>query len=291
MRRIAKLLIRLYPTRWRERYGEEFETLIEDSSPGLRAMLDLLKEAIRMQMHVPAFPKLAVILSVTGLAVGFALSLLVAPVYISTAEMQLSPGLAGSSAVGPDVVQGLVQQALSRTSLSMIIHDPRLDIYDSERAYMPTEVVIERMRRNIRIEMRPPGNGNVHFRILFGYRDPERARATVQALVDRLINANLEMGSTEQQLEPSHSEIGRLKARVAELEKRVGITSPPIQPADLGSARAGDILTVLDPPTLPARPAKPVRVAFGASGFGAGFAAALGIALLRRRPPAIPFPA
>ncbi|HWE48258.1 MAG TPA: hypothetical protein VG273_00610 [Bryobacteraceae bacterium] len=293
MRRVAKLVIRLYPRQWRARYGEEFETLIEDSSPGWRAMLDLLKEAIRMQMHVPAFPKLAAILSMTGLAVGFALSLLITPVYMSTAEMQLSPAFAGSSAVGPDVVQRLVEQALSRTSLSMIIQDPRLDIYNSERAHMPTENVIERMRRDVRIEMRPPGNGNVRFRILFSYRDPQKARATVQALVDRFINVNLEMGvNTDQQLESYRGELGRLEARVAGLEKRLGIASPPlIQPAELGSARAGDILAVLDPPSLPARPVKPARAAFGASGFGAGFAAALVIASLRRRPPAIPFPA
>jgi hypothetical protein len=293
MRRVAKLFIRLYPTQWRARYGEEFETLIEDSSPGSRAMLDLLKEAIRMQMHVPAFPKLAVILSVTGLAAGFAMSLLITPVYISTAEMQLSPALAGSSAVGPNLVQSLVQQVLSRTSLSTIIEDPRLDIYNSERAHMPIDNVIERMRRDIWIQMMPPGNKNVRFRIRFGYRDPERARATVQALVDRFCNTNLEMEmgvNTDQQLERSYREVGRLEARVAGIEKRLGIASPPlIQPYKLWSTR--ETLAVLDPPTLPTRPVNPNRAFSGALGFGVGFAAALVTALLRRRPPAIPFPA
>ena len=41
MRRAARLFIQLYPAQWRERYGAEFETLIEDSSPGWRAVFDL----------------------------------------------------------------------------------------------------------------------------------------------------------------------------------------------------------------------------------------------------------
>lgn len=253
MRRVAKLFIRLYPRQWRARYGEEFETLIEDSSPGSRAMLDVLKEAIRMQMHVPAFPKLAVILSVTRLATGFALSFLMRPVYISHAEMQLNSS-ARSSDPGPDLTDRVLQmqeQALSRSSLSTIIQDPRLDIYSSERAHMPVENVIERMRRNILIQMMPPGKENVRFLILFSYRDPEKARATVQALVARFIDTNLKTttANTDQRRERFQLELARLEARVAGLEKRLGIASPsPLQPDELESARAGEILALLNPP-------------------------------------------
>jgi hypothetical protein len=101
----------------------------------------------------------------------------------------------------------------------------------------------------------------------------------------------MEMGvNTDQQLERSYREVGRLEARVAGIEKRLGIASPPlIQPYKLWSTR--ETLAVLDPPTLPTRPVNPNRAFSGALGFGVGFAAALVTALLRRRPPAIPFPA
>ena len=37
MKRVALLLIRLYPANWRARYGEEFKALLEESSAGFRA--------------------------------------------------------------------------------------------------------------------------------------------------------------------------------------------------------------------------------------------------------------
>jgi hypothetical protein len=48
MRRIAKWLIRTYPSKWRVRYGSEFETLVEDCNVGWREAMDVLKGAISM---------------------------------------------------------------------------------------------------------------------------------------------------------------------------------------------------------------------------------------------------
>ena len=39
----------LYPKRWRERYGDEFAALIEDSRPDFRSFVDVLKGAVKMQ--------------------------------------------------------------------------------------------------------------------------------------------------------------------------------------------------------------------------------------------------
>src|ERR1035441_781765 len=41
------LLIRLYPRKWRARYGEEFEALLEDSPSSLRASANVACSAIR----------------------------------------------------------------------------------------------------------------------------------------------------------------------------------------------------------------------------------------------------
>jgi hypothetical protein len=42
----VRALVRLYPRRWRERYGEEFELLLEASAPGPSTVLDVLGGAL-----------------------------------------------------------------------------------------------------------------------------------------------------------------------------------------------------------------------------------------------------
>jgi hypothetical protein len=42
----ARLLTRLYPRAWRERYGEEFEAFLQDSHGGLRTSVNVLWSAL-----------------------------------------------------------------------------------------------------------------------------------------------------------------------------------------------------------------------------------------------------
>ena len=44
--RLARLLMRLYPRAWRERYGEEFEALLQASRGGLRTSVNVVWSAI-----------------------------------------------------------------------------------------------------------------------------------------------------------------------------------------------------------------------------------------------------
>ena len=258
MRGAQKLFVRLYPAQWRERYGEEFETLIEDSSPGWRAMFDVVKGAIRMQLHVPAFPKLAVILSVTGLAIGLAASFLVTPTYISSAQMELIYGPAAPAEGRVNLPERLIhiqQEILSRTSLSQIIQDPRLDLYKSERERIPLLDVIEQMRgRDLTIRIQSPASDYVPFTISFAYSDPVKARDTVQVLVTRFVDSNQVMQATALQIKNnlSRTQIERLEARIAVLEKRLGIASAPAEPREaFVAAFSGINLDVLDVPSLP----------------------------------------
>lgn len=45
-RRVARLLTRMYPRRWTERYGEEFEDLLLEQRGGTKAWLDVLRAAV-----------------------------------------------------------------------------------------------------------------------------------------------------------------------------------------------------------------------------------------------------
>jgi hypothetical protein len=43
----ARWLVRLYPLKWRERYGEEFQALLQDGPSGVRAMANVFCSALR----------------------------------------------------------------------------------------------------------------------------------------------------------------------------------------------------------------------------------------------------
>jgi hypothetical protein len=246
MKGLTRFLIRLYPARWRERYGEEFEALLEDSAAGRPEIFDLLKGAIKMQLSV-AFPKLALMLSIAGILAGLAISFMLTPRYISRAGMAFE-----GRAPATRLLEFLTQcenEVLSRASLKGVIQNPRLNLYPDERTGTPLEDVIETMRRrNILIRIDGQGPGRLSFHIDFSYRDPVKAQHTVQALLVLFEDANLHL------------------------------------PAPVN-------LSVTASPTLPAKAVFPDRWIFMATGFGTGIAVAMVIAVFRRRPPPIPFPA
>ncbi len=73
--------------------------------------------------------------------------------YISEAEMQITPAQISENIVPTTLNQQLTErimqmenEILSRTSLSSIIQDPRLDLYKADRAAKPLEDVIDNMR-------------------------------------------------------------------------------------------------------------------------------------------------
>jgi hypothetical protein len=297
MKRIAQFLMRLYPANWRARYGDEFEALIEDSSPGWPGIFDLLKGAIRMQLSAPAFPKLALMLSVTGLLAGLGISFVVTPRFVSTAAMAfIPPNLTDVHRNVNEVFLELQTEILSRTSLSSIIQDPRLDLYKSERARMPLEDVIERMRLDLQISRDAPANTGgdyLPFHITFAYADRLKAQQTVMALMTKLQDANLTSQRMQAQAKRASTsdQVYRLEARIAALENRLGMPSAGHEPDFSSNRLTGINLDVLDPPSPPVAPVYPDRLRFMATGFGAGIAAAMVIAIFRRRPPPIPFPA
>jgi hypothetical protein len=231
---------------------------------------------------------------------GLAISFVVDPKYVSAATMTLGDSLVNSTSSGarPNLAEYFVQmrtEVLSRTSLSAIMQDPHLELYTRERERTPLEDVIEQMRTDTPITMEPPGSNYMVFRITFAYRDRIKARDTVQALINKFEESNLvrQRVPVYVKRERSYDQIDRMEARIATLEKRLGIPSAPPEPLEqFDPVRSGGInMEVIDPPSLPIDPVYPDRFRFMAAGFGAGLAAAVVIAVLRRRPPPIPFPA
>jgi hypothetical protein len=79
MRRWILLAANLYPRAWRERYGEEFQALLEDVNPGWRELADVMGGALKMQITHGITPlKTIAALAVAGMIAeaGLALGLL-----------------------------------------------------------------------------------------------------------------------------------------------------------------------------------------------------------------------
>jgi hypothetical protein len=50
-RRVAHLLTRMYPRRWRERYGEEFEDFLLTGRGDLKTGMDVVRAAVSERLH------------------------------------------------------------------------------------------------------------------------------------------------------------------------------------------------------------------------------------------------
>ena len=323
MRRLGRWMIRLYPKVWRQRYGEEFSALLEDAPAGWRTAIDLGKGALAMQFAMPNFGRLVAAMAMIGAAAGFAGSYAMTPRYRSDTLLMLS-----QSGTRPPMVADLMltlldyrDELLSRISLSRVMQDPALDLYRDRLAREPVEDVIEAMRRVLKVSLPTQwttGNTTgLNFRLTFDYSDPEKAQKTLQSLITRLHQLNdaaQQKAATEPARDP---EIARLRTRVAELEKRLGIAARAgaesfprmpntVVPEVLPTFGHGNLfpfkpaaeaitsfpsaeedpnaihLKIIDPPVLPQWPLYPNRFVVTAIGCAAGIAGAFLLALYYR---------
>jgi hypothetical protein len=286
---LGRFVIRLYPSDWRQRYGDEFEALLEAHPPTLSTLFDLIKGATKMHLSVPTFPKLALLLSVGGLLAGLGISHLVPPSYVSEATMTLTGTPGSAPADLRPILAGMQQEILSRTSLFTLMTDPHLDLYRNERARQPIEDVIATMRRDLEIGLTGPGSV---FHIRFAYSDRAKAHDTVQALAAEFEASNIARERVASNM-MGYYQAGGVEARLAAIEKRLGISSPaPVSNPFEPSAPNRTTMEVIDPASQPINPLWPDPFRFMYIGLGAGFIAAAIIAVFRRRvQPAVPFPA
>lgn len=63
MKRLARWLVRLYPRRWRRRYGQEFDALLEDVNLTWRDIFGLALSALEMRMKSTTVPRIVDLVS------------------------------------------------------------------------------------------------------------------------------------------------------------------------------------------------------------------------------------
>ena len=217
MKRILRLLIRLYPAWWRRRYGKELEALLEDS--GSRDAWDLFRGAMEIQMKSWSFGRTVTICGIAGVLLAGAAAFLLRPYpYQSTATLKLAPP-------DTDAFVRTTQAAFTRNALVSIIND--YNLYPRERRNMPMEDVIDNvMRREIQVRPVAPDLAQVSF----AYEDPIAVQRVSQALIGRLIAANLTTSvvkASEQSAPGARLEVLQSPSRPKKQVAKLGLASLP----------------------------------------------------------------
>lgn len=170
-----------------------------------------------------------------GVVIAIVVAFVLPNTYVSQAEMQITPAQISSNIVASTLNQQLTErimqmenEILSRTSLSGIIQDPRLDLYKADRDSKPLEDVIETMRtRDIHIGIVSlPGEASRKasaFTISFSYPDRLKAQQTVQALITKFQDANQTSQRTQQDVVKSfvHDGLTQAKANLDQLDEEL----------------------------------------------------------------------
>jgi uncharacterized protein involved in exopolysaccharide biosynthesis len=116
-------------------------------------------------------------------------------IYESTSLLTVKPPTISSNLVqsltNEDLSQRLQtinQEVLSRSSLEPMVQ--KYDLYKQERnSGMPMELIIEKMYKNIRIELESTGNEKVAaFRIRYRDRDPQATRNVASELASKYLD-------------------------------------------------------------------------------------------------------
>jgi hypothetical protein len=247
MKRVMRFLVRLYPSSWRKRYAAEFEALLEDATPTVRDTFDIFWGALKMQMTTWSFGRITLAGSVGGILVAAAIFLALPVNYVSQAVLWVTPadGSTSPGESGRSLVSNLARNIFVREYLASVIQ--KHNLYPGERAHMPLDDVIDKMKRNITLEATPYASpvhpDTLAFVVRFGYPDARVAQQVNDELMSRFIEGNLEIA---QQLNSNW------------------------------------IFRVPDPPSLPVRPVSPNRTQFAGVGLFAGLLGGLTLAIVVR---------
>ena len=223
--------------------------------------------------------KLVAATAVIGAIVAGGLSFTVSPHYVSSAAVSVTPQADPVRPTSPQVLQeqaaehvaAMETSILSRTELWRIIADPQFLLYSDDLRRMPIDDVIQEMRSNIRIQVRPStddGLAPIVFSIAFAYPDQAKAQATVRALAQKFTDENVNTNRT------NADAYRGFWGDMAEFAHTKPAPPPPV----------GEIVGVLNPASLPVESEGPNRVIFLAWGLGTGLLLGLLAALAMRWP-------
>jgi succinoglycan biosynthesis transport protein ExoP len=121
-----------------------------------------------------------------------------------------------------DRLQSITQQILSRTRLLGIIQ--QLNLYSAERQRANPDQLVERMRKDIEIELvRAPGEQLTAFNVYYSSQDPSVAQQVTRQLTDLFISENLEVRqrASEETTKFLETQLEEARKTLADQEQKV----------------------------------------------------------------------
>jgi hypothetical protein len=198
MKRLLKLLARLYPSAWRNRYATEYEALLDDATPRPQDAFNILWGAFKMQLTSWTFTRIVLPSCVAGLLAAIAVSFTVPPRFVAKTVVSIT-------AIDKSKTADMIARANNAVQIDEIQRDhPTLNkkwlavgisaynLYPRERASMPPDAVINKMMKDIDIRLVPRGNGDastIDCIISFKYSDPKLAQSVDRDLAGRFWQA------------------------------------------------------------------------------------------------------
>ncbi len=188
MKALLRCAAALYPAAWRQRYGEEFAALIEDSDGGWLEFLDVCKGAMKMQIVSGGLWRFAAACGVAGLLVAGLVAWRTPNEYRSVAVLRMAPANLDQEI---EKLNQTEQKVLSRSAVADVIR--KFDLYPEQRKQEPLEDIVQDMRnRQIQIRMLTtpkPQAPSLAFSITFDNDDPRKARAVTAELTAQFVSA------------------------------------------------------------------------------------------------------
>lgn len=176
----ARWILRLYPKKWRDRYGRELAALLEDTANNPANHIDVLKGAALMRItflaRQSAWRTVLLFCAIGGLT-GFVATQLMRTIYQSTATLTVNGGI--------DQIEPVLRDSLSRKRFTTMLD--QFNLYGEDRKRMPLEEVVERMRRDVRVVR--AGDGTA-LTVAFAHSDPRTAQVVTNELAG-LITSNI----------------------------------------------------------------------------------------------------
>jgi uncharacterized protein involved in exopolysaccharide biosynthesis len=251
MRKMIHFAVRLYPVRWRARYGPEFHALLEDMNAGFGDLLNIVKGALLMQIKWSNVPLMAAACGLLGIGVAALVSHATPRRYASTVVVSIENG----EPALPQRVALVASRAFSDPALTSLIE--KNELYPSERGSRSMADELHRFREDITVQLTTPKA----LQVSFSYPDSQKSQQVAGELMDRLMEANLVAREQEaedermnQQASPRDLTLPGERFRVIDLPHPVPVGANLIEVLSLGfggGALAGAAIAMLRRRTQP----------------------------------------
>ncbi len=236
MRKMVHFAVRLYPARWRARYGPEFHAVLEDMNAGFGDLFDIVKGALLMQFNRSSVLLTAAACGLLGIFVAAVVCHVTPRRYASTAIIHIEassiPWMGPISAAdafrdSPAAVALVAPHVFSDEALTSLIE--KNELYPSERRSGSVADVLHLFRKDITYRPTPEA-----LQISFTYPDRDKAQKVALELVASFMYQAVAVAQHEAADERMRQRFLHFVMRVADPPQQVPVAANLTEMMSLG---------------------------------------------------------